>query len=65
MGDAGVVELCEDFGFSLKTGEAFFVLGEGFGQDFDGNFTSELGIPGAVDLSHSTGTNGLEDFVET
>ena len=62
-GDVRVIELREETGFSLEAVQAFFVSCKLLGKDFNGNVTSEFGIPGSVDLSHTTCTNSLDDFV--
>ena len=41
------------------------MFGKLFGKDFDGNFTPELAVEGAVDFSHPTRTNGGEDLIST
>jgi hypothetical protein len=35
-------------GFALEASQALFVLGEGFREDFNSDFASELGVPGAI-----------------
>ena len=49
--------------FPLETGQLLRMLRELFGKDFDGDFTPELSVPGAVDLAHSARTDGGEDLV--
>ena len=41
------------------------VAREGVGQDLERDVTIELGVAGAVDLAHSAGADGTEDFVRT
>lgn len=52
-----MVEGGEQTGFLLEAGEALGVAREGFRQDFDGHLAAELGVAGAVDLTHPTGTD--------
>ncbi len=61
--NAWVVQRGEDLGFSLESPQAFFVLGELVGKDFDRHIPAELPIPGPIDLPHPTFANGLEDLV--
>jgi hypothetical protein len=53
----------EKLGFALKAGKFLRMLRELFGKDFDGDFTPELGVPGAVHLAHTSGPEGGEYFV--
>ena len=62
-GDVRVIELRKEPGLSLESVQAFFVSCELLRKDFDGDVTSEFGIAGSIDLSHTTRTNSLDDFV--
>ena len=50
---------------SVEAGQLLRMLCELFGQYFDGDFSPELAVPGAVDLSHATRTDGGENLVGT
>jgi hypothetical protein len=54
-GDIGVVEGGEGLGFALKAGEVIGVVGEGGGEDFDGDFAVEFVVAGFVDFAHAAG----------
>ena len=58
-----LVELREYFRLSLEPIQPFLVLGERLMNNFDGNVTPELGVACAVDFSHATCTDRLDDFV--
>ncbi len=47
-----MVELGQELRFAFEALEAFVVLDEGGGQNFDRDIAFELGVPGAVDLAH-------------
>ena len=51
--DVGVVQGGENFGFPLEAGEAFFILGKGVGEDFQGHVPVERRIGGSVDDAHA------------
>ena len=48
---------------AFESRQAVFVPGELLGEDFDGYVAAELGVFGAVDLSHAAVANRLEDLV--
>ena len=62
-GDIRMVQGHEKLSFPLESRKAFLVLGKRLGQDVDGDVTTELGVPGAIDLAHATLADKLEDFV--
>ena len=51
MRDVGMVQRGQDFGFTLKASQAVRMLRKRCGQDFDGDFAVQLGIPRAVDFA--------------
>ncbi len=55
-GDVGMVQGGEHLGLALEAGEPLGVLGEGGRQHLDRHLATELGVLGAVDLSHAAFT---------
>ena len=47
----------------VTPGGAVRMLGKGSGQNFDGYFTIEFGIAGAIHFAHPIGTNRRKDFI--
>ena len=64
-GDPRMIERCKKLSLSLETHQLLSILRKLFGKNFDGDFPPELGVPGAVDLSHPTRTEGGEDLIST
>ena len=62
-GDVGMIQRGKKASFTFESRQSLFVLGENFRENFDSDFTTELGVPGFVHFAHSAGTNGGEDFV--
>ncbi len=58
-----MVERGQHLRFALKAGEAGRVGGELARQDFEGDFALELGVGGAVDLTHAAHAEGADDLV--
>jgi hypothetical protein len=58
-----MVQRGEKPSFSLEASELLRMLLELFGKDFDGHFTPELCVPGAVDLTHTPGPQRREDLI--
>lgn len=65
LGDIGVIHRRQYFGLALEPRHAFAVVREGFRQDLDRDVALEPGIPRAVNLAHSAGTDRPEDFLRT
>jgi hypothetical protein len=63
LGDVGVVQRGEDFGFAGEAGEAFGVAGELGWEELDGYFAIESGVAGAPDFAHAAGADGAEDLI--
>ena len=63
--DVGVRQLRDALGFPIEAVAELRVRGEKRGQHLDGNVASEAGVAGFVDLAHSAGAEGLNDFVGT
>lgn len=61
--DVGVIEGSKKLRFALEATQAFWVLRERLGKDFDGDVTPERGVFGFVDFAHAAGADGGEDFV--
>ena len=61
--DVRMVQGGEDFGFALESGQALGVGADGLGQDLDGDLALEVGVGGAIDLAHSAGAEGGDDFI--
>ena len=58
-----VIQRSEQFGFTLKPYQAFFVSGELFREGLDGDLASELGVPCTPHLAHPALAEGRNDFV--
>jgi hypothetical protein len=52
-------------GLALESGAACRIGGDAGRQDFDGDVAAEARIPRAVDLTHTPGPEGRENFVRT
>ena len=61
--DVGVIQRREDVRLAAKPREAFFIVGELSGQDFDGDVAAKLGVPGPIHFPHAAGANELDDRV--
>ena len=59
----GMIELCEDFSFAMKPGEAIRISGEGVGEYLDGDVALQSRVAGAIDLAHSASAERGENFV--
>lgn len=49
--DVGMIERCQDFGFTLRPRQAFGVSRELRRQDLDGNVPLQLRIPGSINFT--------------
>ena len=58
-----MVERGERAGLALEAGDAFAVAREFLGQHLDRHLAPELGVAGAVDLTHASRAEGREDLV--
>jgi hypothetical protein len=65
MRDIWMIERRQDLCLALKSHHALGIMRESGGQDFDRYVTIELGVSGAVHLSHAAGVDGREQFVGT
>ena len=63
--DTGMIERREQLGFALEPGEPFGVTRDIIGQNFDRDVSTELGVVRAIDFTHATLADGLDDFVGT
>ena len=61
--DIGVVERGQHLGFARESRHAAGILGEGFGNHFDGHVAAQLGIGGAIHLAHPARSDGREDLI--
>ena len=64
-GDICVIQLREQLRLTLEPIQTFFVAGELFGKDFDGDVASEFRVTSTINLAHATCSDGLDDFVGT
>ena len=62
-GDVRMIQRRQELGFALEPRETICVAREFFRKDFNGNVAIELGVARAVDLAHTTFTDGLQDLV--
>ena len=62
-GDVLVVERRQDLRFSLESGETLAVLRERVGKDLERDLAAQLGVPGAIHLTHAAHTERPDDFV--
>jgi hypothetical protein len=60
-----MIERCEHLRFSAEARETIRIVGNGREQDFDRDVAIQLRIACAIDLAHTTGTEGGDDFVWT
>ena len=58
-----MVQRGEDLGFTLEPGQAFRVIGEEVGQDFEGDIAPDLRILGPIDLAHAALADEGGDFI--
>ena len=63
LGDVGMVQRGEHFGFALETRQPFGVVCESFRQDLDRDVALEVGVGRAVHLAHAAGANLAGDFI--
>ncbi len=63
--DVRVVQRREDLGFALEASQPLGVVGEQVGQDLERHVAVELGVAGAVDLTHAAGADLGGDGVGT
>ena len=61
--DVRMVERGEDLRFALEAGQAIGIVGEGIGQDFQGDIAIELGVARAIDLAHAARTESGENLI--
>src|SRR5262245_4460504 len=60
-----MIERSENLRLASESGEPLGIVSVRVGQNLQRDVPVELGVAGAVDLAHATGTNGSEDFVRT
>jgi hypothetical protein len=61
--DVGVVERGDRLGLALEALAALLVLGEGGGEDLDGDAAVEAGVLPPPDLAHSAGADRRQELV--
>ena len=61
-GDVGVVQRGEGAGFSTETSDPFRIVEQLVGKDLEGDLTIQLGVTGAVDLTHAASAEQVEDL---
>ena len=59
-----MIERREKLCFALETSQPIGSVGESFRKDFDSDIALELRVPRAIDLSHATCADGLNNLVE-
>lgn len=62
MGDVGMVQCRECFGFSLQAGEPVWVRRDIGREHLDRHVAIQLAITGAIDLTHAPGANQRQDL---
>lgn len=50
--DVGVIQRCQQAGFTLETGDTVRVDSKGRRQELEGDLPAQLTVPGTVDLTH-------------
>jgi hypothetical protein len=63
-GDVRMVQRGEQSSFSLQSRDALGIVGERFGENFDGNFAAEASVETAIDLTHPSGAEQSQDLVD-
>ena len=63
--DARMIQRSKKPRLALEPRQTLFVLRERFGKDFDRDFTTELGVAGAINFAHPARTDEREDLVVT
>src|SRR5215470_14902822 len=63
MRDVGMVQRCEDFGFTLEAIHASGITGKHLGQYFERDLAFQFRVGGAIDLTHSAFADQGCDFV--
>jgi len=64
-GNVGVVDARQQLRFAFEARHAPGVRGKSLGQHFDGDVAIQLGVAGAIYLSHAARADGGQDFVVT
>jgi hypothetical protein len=63
--DVGVRERCQHTRLALEAREPLYVLRKFIGECLDGDVATQARVAGAIHLSHSTRSEGREDFIGT
>jgi hypothetical protein len=58
-----MIERGEDLRFATKAGDPFAIVHERVWQNFQRDVAIELGVPGAIDLTHAAGAKERDDLV--
>ena len=58
-----MIERRQHLRFSLESRETLAVLRERVGKDLERDLAAQLGVPGAIHLTHSAHTERPDDFV--
>src|SRR5579863_8089109 len=61
--DVGMVQAGDGFGFAVEALAQISAIGKMSGQNLDGDDAVEARVAGAIHFSHSTRTDGGENFV--
>jgi hypothetical protein len=62
-GDVGMIERSQQPGFPLETGEPLRISRELGGQDLERDLTPELGVVGAIDDTHPSLAEFIDDAI--
>jgi hypothetical protein len=61
--NVGVIERCEDLGFTLEAGQPLGISCEDVRQDFDCNLSIQVRVFGTVDLAHASSAELVNDAI--
>ncbi len=61
--DAGVIQRREQTRFALEAPQSFGIVGEGVGENLDGDVAAQARVAGAIHLAHAACADLLDDFV--
>jgi len=61
--DVGMIQRGGGAGLLLEAAQAFWVTRKSGRQHLDGHIAPQPRIPGAIHLTHTTGTEGRSDFI--
>ena len=62
--NVGMVQRGEQLRFTLKPGDSIAIVHESVGQNLERHFTAEFRVARAIDLTHPSGADEGDDFVD-